>query len=189
LNDTIEDWINGLAGHVALLDKAMKFSAQDIVYVIPLLLLALWFWPTSERALNQRVATASFIASLTSLLAAAVLGHIFYEARPFVSDGSARLLINHSPDNGFPSEHAILAFSVAGSVVWWRPLLGGIGLVLAALLGVARIYVGVHWPLDILVSAAVGLMAGALLAWLVPQLREPQRWFSRFLPSFFLASP
>ena len=188
MNDHIEDLIALPAGHVHALDLLMKLSARDIVYAAPLLLLALWFWPAQDRALNQRVAVVTCIAVGVSLLAAMALGHIHHEARPFVSDADARLLINHSADNSFPSDHAALAFAVAGAIVWWRRGIGLACLGLALLTGVARVYVGVHWPLDILASAVAGVTAGALLTKAVPLLEAPQRWFARLLPAG-LASP
>ena len=189
MNDIIQDLINDPAGHLAFLDGLMKLSARDIVYAAPLLLLALWFWPAQGRALNQRVAVVTCFAVLLSLGAAMVLGHLYHEARPFVSDGDTHLLISHSADNSFPSDHAALAFAVGGAIVWWRRGIGLVCLGLALLTGVARIYVGVHWPLDVLVSAVAGVLAGALVAKSVPLLETPQRWFSRLLPPALVAEP
>jgi undecaprenyl-diphosphatase len=191
MNDLFEDRINGLSGHVAVIDLLMKFTARDLTLASVPLILALWFWQTnrSERALNQRIAVATTAAVFFSLGIAGVLGSLVSEARPFVSDSSSRLLISHSPDNSFPSEHAAFAFAVAGVLVWWRPWLGRVCLVLAALVAFSRIYVGVHWPADVLASAAIGLVTGAFTARLVPLLAGPQRLASRLLPRLLVESP
>ena len=191
MDDHIQDAINGLAGHVGFIDVAMKLSARDLIYLAPLLLLALWFWPAADRdrALNQRVAAGAFCAVLLGLGFAMLLGSLHSEARPFIADPSTRLLISHAPDNSFPSDHASAAFALAGAIVWWRRSLGFVLIAVALLIGVSRIYVGVHWPQDVAAAALAGFLAGALLAACVPLLALPQRWFSRVLPPFLLASP
>jgi undecaprenyl-diphosphatase len=131
----------------------------------------------------------TFFAVLLALGLAMALGHVYHEARPFVSDGDTRLLISHGADNSFPSDHATLVFAVGGAIVWWRRGMGLVCLGLALLTGISRIYVGVHWPLDVLGSALAGVLAGAALARGVPLLETPQRWFSRMLPVGLVASP
>ncbi len=108
--------------------------------------------------------------------------HVYHDARPFVSDHSTRLLISHAPDNGFPSDHGLVAFAVAGAILPWHRLLGVLALGTALLIGIARIYVGVHWPSDIAGAAAIGLFAAAIAWFATPLLQEVQRQLGRFLP-------
>ena len=190
MNDTVQDWINGLAGHVSIVDLSMKLLARDAIFLLPFLMLGLWFWPAGpERALNQRLGAAAFFAVFLALGFAGVLGDLHHEARPFVSDLSTKLLIPHSADNAFPSDHTAVAFAISGALLGWRRFVGFVCLGLATLIAVARIYVGVHWPSDVIAAAAAGLLAGAILARLLPVLEKPQQWFSRFLPRFLLSAP
>ena len=189
MNDLVQDWINDPAGKFALLDLVMKLSARDLVYLVPPLLVVMWFWPANERALNQRLAVATCIAAVTGLGLAALLAHFVFEARPFISDGDTHLLIQHAADNGFPSDHTTLAFAVAGAILVWRRSLGLVCLALATALGIARIYVGVHWPSDIIVGAVIGLVAGYTVARCLPLLEVPQRLLSRVLPRQLIAAP
>jgi undecaprenyl-diphosphatase len=189
VNDTFQDLVNGAAGHHVFLDAMMKVAASDFIYLIPAVLLLLWFLPVRNRALNQRLAGATFLAAVGSLAIAFGVGHLFSEARPFVSDSSTRLLINHSADNAFPSDHAALAFGASGVLLWRRYALGLVMVLGALLVGFARIYVGVHWPSDILASAVIGLSAGGLLSLVVPALELPQRILARVLPGFLISSP
>jgi len=192
MNDLVQDWINDPAGKLSILDAAMKFSALDIVYLVPLLLLALWFWPSEDthtRAFNQRLAAVTFFAVVASVALAAVVAHFVFEARPFVTDGSTHLLIRHAADNGFPSDHATFAFAVAGATLAWRRGLGLVCLAMASLIGLSRIYVGVHWPSDILGGAVVGLTAGFVIGRCLPLLELPQRKLSRVLPPALIAAP
>jgi undecaprenyl-diphosphatase len=189
VNDTFQDLVNGTAGHGVILDAMMKIAASDLVYLIPAVLMLLWFLPARNRALNQRLAGATFLAAVGSLVVAFVVGHLFSEARPFVSDSSTRLLINHSADNAFPSDHAALAFGASGVLLWRRYALGFVMVMGALVVGFARIYIGVHWPSDILASAAIGIAVGGLLSLALPALELPQRLLARVLPPFLISSP
>jgi undecaprenyl-diphosphatase len=191
LNDRIQDFINGSAGHVWLLDKIMKLSAQDLVFLVAPLLLLLWFWPAIEvdRAANQRIAAITALSVIVALAAASAVGHLVFESRPFIADLSTRLLIRHSADNSFPSDHTTLAFAAAGAMLYWKRTLGLVVLASAVLVGIARIYVGVHWPSDILGAAVIGLVSGLLLAQVAPLLVAPQRRLAALLPSVLVARP
>jgi undecaprenyl-diphosphatase len=191
LNDGIQDLINGLARHSSMLDSLMKFSAVDLVFLLAALPPVLWFWPAArpDRARNQRTAAASVLSVVIALAVAWALGHLHSEARPFVGDGSTRLLIRHSADNSFPSDHVTFAAAIAGVLLAARPWLGFATLLATILIAVSRIFVGVHWPDDVAVAMAVGLATGLLAfraeGWLV----GPQRACSRLLPSVLLAAP
>jgi undecaprenyl-diphosphatase len=189
MNDAVEDLLNGLAGRSGLLDAAMRITATDLILLVGVILLVLWFWPSATRAANQRLVAAAAVGALAALALGSLVGALHPEARPFVSDGSTRLLIAHAPDNGLPSDHALVSFAVAGTLLWWRPALGRLLVLTATMIGVARVFVGVHWPSEIVVGAAIGLLAGAIAARSVPWWSWPQRWGSRFLPSPIVDRP
>ena len=65
----------------------------------------------------------------------------------------------------FPSGHAMTAFAVAGAVALLAPRLRGPVLVLAAAIAFSRVYLGVHFWIDVLVGAALGLAVGLGVAW------------------------
>ena len=191
MNDRIQDLVNGIAGHVGLLDRAMSLLATDLIFLVVPLMLALWFWPanTPQRALNQRVAAAALTALILALGAASLAGHAYAEARPFVSDPGTRLLVQHSADNSFPSDHATVSFAIAASIIWLRRLAGGLVMLAATLIGLARVFVGVHWPSDILGGAIIGLAAGSIAALSVPQWTSLQRWAASLLPRWLIVRP
>jgi len=191
MNDFMQDPINGLAGRLTILDDVMKVAAQDLIFLIVPLLFALWFWPgaDSTRALRQRVSAVTVLAILAALGLGSLVADLHTQVRPFVSDAGTRLLVSHSPDNGFPSDHATVAFAAAGVLVWWKRIAGAIAVSLAALIGVARIFVGVHWPGDILAGAAIGLIAGTVLAQTIPWLAVLQTRAAALLPRWLVSSP
>jgi undecaprenyl-diphosphatase len=100
-----------------------------------------------------------------ALLANAVLGQLWYHPRPFADHPkSTLLLVHHGADNSFPSDHASVAFAIAFAVLVFHRRLGILLLVVAAGVGLDRIFVGVHYPIDVLTSVFVGLGAALLVA-------------------------
>jgi undecaprenyl-diphosphatase len=82
--------------------------------------------------------------------------------RPYTA-GRVRQLVERRPGPSFPSRHVASAFALA--VPAWRAdrRLGGAMLALAALLGLSRVYSGLHYPSDVLAGAAIGLGCAGLV--------------------------
>lgn len=84
--------------------------------------------------------------------------------RPWLVVEGLRALVEEHDPNSFPSGHTCAAFAAAG--IWWRGLPRRWGvpvLILAALMGVSRLYVGVHYLSDVL----VGALLGSVCAWVI----------------------
>jgi membrane-associated phospholipid phosphatase len=74
----------------------------------------------------------------------------------------------HVPHSGsFPSGHATMAFACATVVAWHEPRLAFPAFVLAGAIAWSRVYNGVHWPLDVLGGAALGILIATALLMLV----------------------
>jgi undecaprenyl-diphosphatase len=82
----------------------------------------------------------------------------------------------HTPHSGsFPSGHATIAFACATVIAWQVPRLAFPAFALAAAIAWSRVYVGVHWPLDVLGGAALGVLVATALLTLVEALRRSRR--------------
>jgi len=109
--------------------------------------------PTGEMMLNATAFTAGIVEALK-------IG--FGRARPYVPGDSGRFTgPNLSPDyHSMPSGHTANAFAMAtvlsGKYPDWSPVLYG----LALAVGLSRIELGVHWPSDVVIGAAIGLWVG-----------------------------
>jgi undecaprenyl-diphosphatase len=172
MNGAVFDAINDLAGHSAAADDLVKAAARYLVFAMAAAVAIYWvIGRDRQRAANQAMVAGAVVAALLGLGATALIQHFYVHPRPFVNRQDVMLLINHSADASLPSEHAVVAFSLAGAALWSRRLLSGAVLLLAAAaLGFARIYTGLHYPADIGVAAGLGLLASFLVAGLAGPL-------------------
>lgn len=102
-------------------------------------------------------------AGVAAGLAAAItagLKEAFDRSRPSVADPSFASVIVPPGSDSLPSGHAAEAFAAATVIAILAPRLRLPALVLAALVAVSRVYLGVHYPLDVLVGALVGVLTG-----------------------------
>jgi undecaprenyl-diphosphatase len=98
------------------------------------------------------------------------LVHAFHERRPFAALSHVLVLVHRSADGGLPSDHATLAGAVLAALYLVDRRLAVTATVVGVLLAADRVYVGVHYPGDVLAGLAVGGLV-ALLGWLV--VRRP----------------
>jgi undecaprenyl-diphosphatase len=172
MNSALFDAINDLAGHSAVADDLVKAAARYLVFAMAAAVAIYWVVGRGrQRAVNQAMVAGAVVAALLGLATASLIQHFYVHPRPFVDRQDVMLLINHGADASLPSEHAVVAFSLAGAALWSRRLLSGAVLLLAAVaLGFARIYTGLHYPADIAVAAGVGLLASFLAVGLIGPL-------------------
>ena len=117
------------------------------------------------------VAAAGLSADLISLALRQLIGR----DRPFVLYPEPRPLV-HPPSSGsFPSGHASAAFACATVIAWASPRLAVPVYVLAALVAWSRVYVGVHYPLDVLGGAVLGVLVATALLKLEAALRRSRQ--------------
>ncbi len=106
----------------------------------------------------------AFYASIIGLFINFIIGFFYFHPRPFAA-GLGHQLIYHANDSSFPSDHATLAFSIAFSFIILdkKKLLGILCLIFAFIISFARVYVGVHFPFDIVGSFIVSLFSTIII--------------------------
>jgi undecaprenyl-diphosphatase len=101
--------------------------------------------------------------------------------RPFVALGITPLF-PHDADSSFPSDHTLVGVALATPLVVRRIAGRWAAFILALGIGLARVAAAVHWPSDVLVSAALAVGLGALASWLVScllRMAPVQVWLQR----------
>jgi len=92
--------------------------------------------------------------------------------RPNVAYPEPRPLVHAPHDGSFPSGHATVSFACATVLSFYAPRAAPAFYLLAAAIAWSRVYVGVHYPLDVLGGAALGLGIAIALRWLTATLRR-----------------
>ena len=163
--------INNLSGHNVWLDWFMVFAADKMGYLMILGILFL-IWKSSERFKNLILIIGS--AVLARVVFVELIRYFVYNPRPYLVLEKVNVLMNHEVSSSFPSGHTTFYFALATGMYLYNKKAGYIYLILAGLVGVARIFVSVHWPLDILAGAALGI-ATALWVKLVLEKQKMSR--------------
>lgn len=178
MNSALFDVINELAGHSTIFDDLAKVAARYLVMAMAAAVAMRWvIVRRPERARSQAMVVGAVAAAVAGLAATSLIQHFYVHPRPFMERQDVVLLISHSADASLPSEHAVVAFALAGAALWSQRLLMGSALLVAAIaVGLARVYTGLHYPADIGAAAGLALCISFLTAGLarplVLRLRE-----------------
>lgn len=152
MNNDLFLLINHLAGKNWLLDETMVFAARGLIWVLIFGILIFLAFKQKRRGIFYLIITL-----ILTVIGSWLLEYLIGFPRP-VDGGSARLLISSPPTNSFPSTHTALAFAAAGSIFLYQRFLGFFGMIIAAFVGLSRIFVGVHYPEDIVAGAFWGII-------------------------------
>jgi len=164
--------INSLAGKSSIADWIVIFGARYLIVIMVASLLKYVFIyrDKAERAVNLRLVWNAFLSVGMSLLFNYLLSFFIQRSRPFDIGLGENIYGSVFTNGSFPSEHATIAFAIAMAVFMVYKKFGTALLIMAALVGVSRVYVGIHYPLDILGGAFVGI----IMAYLATKLITPK---------------
>ncbi|MEX0881569.1 MAG: phosphatase PAP2 family protein [Candidatus Saccharimonadales bacterium] len=137
------------------MDAVIIFLANYLIFVIGLMAVFVAYKAKKRREFILALVLAGILALDLSVLA----GTLYYNPRPFVSQG-IEPLISHGPDNGFPSQHTVIAMTLTSVIYFYRRQIGAVALALTLLVGAGRVWAHVHSWIDILGGLVVGAIAG-----------------------------
>lgn len=170
LNEKLFFLINNLAGQYTLLDGFFVFITRVFVPVI-ILLCTFWFFivlPKKNKVLSKKFLFYKegvlFIFSLVIVFLIVHLAKVIIAfPRPSEILSGVNSLSSYGSFDSFPSMHTALAFTVATFVRKYSKSTGFILFIIATLVGISRIFVGVHFPIDVLIGAFIGIVIPRLL--------------------------
>jgi undecaprenyl-diphosphatase len=129
------------------MDTVVIFFANYLIYIVGAVFVV-FFLIKKTRAMAISTALTVF---LSRLIITEPLKRILNVTRP-----------NGEPFS-FPSGHTTVFFAIAMAVFYFNKKWGIIAFVVAILVGLSRVYTGVHWPLDIVAGALIGILSGIII--------------------------
>ncbi len=171
--------INADPGTVPWMIDGAVVIANDLIYLIPVLLSAMWLWGNEAR---RKLAIQACLTAILGLGLNQVIGVVGPHPRPFAI-GLGHAWTQHVADSSFPSDHMTIFTAIDISLLFGRERLLGL-LTLAAGLGVAwaRIFIGLHFPLDMLGAAGVACFSYVALS---PLWRHTGSRLTRFVERLY----
>lgn len=132
------------------------FCAKYLLFIS--IAIAAFVFLLASKTKKIKAIYIGLISSLAALIITKISAHFIYDPRPFAVK-NIQPLIQHAADNGFPSDHTLVAALIASIVFTFNKKAGLVLLLIAILIGASRILAEVHHPLDIIGSIFIALIS------------------------------
>lgn len=177
LNYELFRLINDLGKQYTYLNPVFVFIAEYLVYVLALAVAIYWF--TNNRT-HKLMVISGIMAFIIAEALGKAAGMLHYNEQPFAVLSNVNQLIEKAVNNSFPSDHTILFFSFC-TVFWlFKRTWGWIWMVIAFVVGISRIWVGVHYPADVAVGILISMISALIAYKAVPRSRIILRFVEKY---------
>ncbi len=160
--------INGFCGNSWVADRLISHLALDFKWAVPLCVFwALWFQPAEDQFARRKILLVAIAAVLLSLaINRAISVALPYRIRPMETPGIGYRMplfedgFNYSDFelwSSFPSDQTTYFFAFAAGFAFLSPTLSIVMFAYSTLIALSRIYLGTHFPSDVLVGAVLGI--------------------------------
>lgn len=142
--------INNLANKNAVLDKIMIFFSKDVPYIFMAVIVMVFILGIKEKRCEYRkIALSTIVITIINLILNLIIRSIVHVDRPFIHN-KVNLLLPHDTASSFPSNHATGTMSIALGLGKYNRILGMIMTILSIIVSFSRVYVGHHYPMDVI---------------------------------------
>jgi membrane-associated phospholipid phosphatase len=157
--------INRFVFHHAWLGRVLSGVEKWAVPLVAVATFGLWLLARPGGSRKWKLASATALASAAlGLLVNQAIAQFWHRSRPFAAHPAAHVWGNRSHDPSFPSDHASAAFAIAFAVLLFDRVAGAFFLAAAVVIGVGRVFIGAHYPADVLAGCLVGLACAVVVA-------------------------
>ncbi|MFE1292915.1 phosphatase PAP2 family protein [Streptomyces sp. NPDC058751] len=171
--------INGLAKHTPhRVDQVVEFVGEWGL-LLAMVLLVVWCWSTARRRGGADAAAtvaglvwAPLAAGVALLVNVPIRGFV-ERPRPFVDHQGLEVLVGGKTDFSFVSDHATITMAMGVGLFITHRKFGIAGIALALVEGFCRVFMGVHYPTDVIGGFALGTAVALLLSPLAMALLTP----------------
>jgi undecaprenyl-diphosphatase len=168
------EWMNDPPQPFAALLALVNPFLRPVPLTVLSVLLLYWVYASARsRAEQHHVVRAAVVAFVVAEVLAQLLKQLAEQPRPLAVipglDAHGYPIDPHG--NAFPSAHTAIAVAMVAALwPWMDRKRRAVGATLAVVVATNRIYIGAHWPLDVIGGAAAGMVA-ATVSWLVESTR------------------
>lgn len=153
--------INAAPGTAAWIIDVAKLAADGLIYLVPALLVIYWLWGSDAKR------TLALKACLVVMLGVGfnqLIGLAWQHPRPFMI-GLGHSWMPHAADSSFPSDHMTVFVGIGMSLLFGGEVLTGVlTLVTGLCVAWSRVFLGVHFPLDMLGSILTASLSYAIVS-------------------------
>ncbi|WP_079505263.1 undecaprenyl-diphosphatase [Mesobacillus jeotgali] len=160
--------INDLGKEFIFLNPVMVWIAKHTIYLLAAALLIYLF---SGKLENRLMVVSGLAALILAEVAGKLAGMFHSNNQPFAELAEVNKLLEKEINNSFPSDHTIIFFTIAVTFWLFKRKHTYLWILLAAIVGISRIWVGVHYPADIAVGAILGTVCAYFGYRLIPNIK------------------
>ena len=153
--------INGLAFKWYWLDFVGFFIVKYLEYILAVVLFL--FLVINFKKYWRMILEAIIVATFTRFVLVEIIRWLWFRPRPSITN-NVNLLVNYNvKEASFPSGHASFYFALSTIIYFYNKKIGIIFYITSLCIVLVRVFVGIHWPSDILAGAIIGILVGLVL--------------------------
>lgn len=147
--------INDLGFQIPALNPVFVFIAEYFLYLLLIVLIVYLF---KDNGKHRMMVLAAVVSCLVAVIFGKLAGQFHYNVQPFVTLDNVNQLIEKEVNNSFPSDHTILSFTICMTLFLFDKTKVYF-LLIGVLVAISRVWVGVHYPFDVLTSIVLSIAA------------------------------
>jgi undecaprenyl-diphosphatase len=167
LNVQIFRLINDSGKQFEGLNPIMALIAENMIYFLAAAVVIYLF---TRNPVNRLMIATAFIALIVAEVAGKAAGMFHSNNQPFAELSEVNKLIDMGVNNSFPSDHTIIFFTFTMSFWLFKRKHAYLWVLLALIVGLSRIWVGVHYPADVAAGALLGALSAYLAYRIIPKV-------------------